>query len=113
MGGGVESGKKLSCQFSLKYKHKGLFYTDCGCDFNPLVTTYNNCDDDFPNQNNFNIILFIPDTNSVCDLCVCSSILILKKIVDLLHKMKKKNLVLFSKKNDFFDKKDTQIFCFV
>ena len=70
----------LSCRFSFEYKNEGLFYNDCGCDLDPSIIIYNNCDDDFPNQNDFDVSLFIPDNNSAHDLCACSFILILKKV---------------------------------
>ena len=103
----------LSCWFPLKYKNKGLFYTDCGCDLDPLILTYNNCDDDFPNRNDFDISLFIPDNNSVRDLCVYSAIKILKKIKDSFHEIEKNELMEFSKKNDVLvGKKNNQnLFC--
>ena len=38
-------------RFPLKYKKDGLFCTDCGCDRDPLIHTYNHHDDEFPYPN--------------------------------------------------------------
>ena len=76
-------------------KKDGLSYTDCDFDLDLSITTYNNCNGDFPNQNGFDVNFFILDNNYVHDLCVCSSILILKKVKDLFNEMKKNDLVEF------------------
>ena len=55
----------LSYRFPLEYKNESLFYTDCGCGLDPLMTTYDNCDDDFYSMNFDDIA----HPRSVLDLC--------------------------------------------
>ena len=47
-----------------------MLHTDCGCDLDPSITTYDNCDDDFY-ATNFD---YIAHPRSVLDLCGTKSL---------------------------------------
>ena len=65
----VEYNIRAYIRFPLEYKNEGLFYTDYGCDLDPSMTPYNNCDDDFYATNFDDIV----HPRSVLDLCGAKS----------------------------------------